>query len=239
MNIDSVGYFQTCWVISTLYLGIILNAMLADFFPRLTEVNSNNLVCNRLINEQLEIAFLVASPIIVGIIAFSKFIIILLYSAKFTIAVPVLQWMIAGTFFTIISWPLGVLFLAKNKGVFSFITESIWSIIYLLILFFGWRYHGFKILGYAYAFSGLIRLVLVYSSTMYLSNFKFNKTNILYGLGFGLIVMFALINVNSFSGNIQYFISLILFIGVLLISYFNLNKIININGFLNNIISKK
>mgnify|MGYP006187535497 CR=1 FL=1 len=43
MNIDAVGCFQACWMIATMYLGIILNAMLADFFPRLTEVNTNKI----------------------------------------------------------------------------------------------------------------------------------------------------------------------------------------------------
>jgi O-antigen/teichoic acid export membrane protein len=239
MNIDVVGYFQACWLISTLYLGIILNAMLADFFPRLTEVNLDNITCNRLINEQLEIAFLIASPMIVGIIVFSKLIITFLYSSNFTDAVPVLQWMIAGTFFTIISWPLGVLFLAKNKGIFSFITESVWSLVYLLFLFFGWNFFGFNSIGYAYVFAGLIRLVLVYFSTIHLSNFKFKRINLLYCIGFGGIVFFSLTNVLMFSGFIQYFISTILFIVVLAISYYNLNKIININKFIKIKILKK
>jgi antigen flippase len=239
MNIDAVGYFQACWLISTLYLGIILNAMLADFFPRLTEVNIDSLSCNRLINEQLEIAFLIASPMIVGIIIFARLIITLLYSSNFTLAVPVLQWMIAGTFFTIISWPLGVLFLAKNKGIFSFITEGIWSVVYLLVLYFGWQFYGFKTVGYAYVFSGFIRLILVYMSTIHLSNFKFNRINLLYGLSFGVIVVLTLINVTIFSGYIQYFISAILLLLVLVLSYFNLNKIININGFISSKILKK
>lgn len=32
LNIESVGFFQASWMINTTYIGIILNAMLADFF---------------------------------------------------------------------------------------------------------------------------------------------------------------------------------------------------------------
>lgn len=238
MNMDAVGYFQACWMIATLYLGIILNAMLTDFFPRLTEVNKNNNLCNRLINEQLEIAFLIASPMIVGIIVFAQLIIFILYSADFMLAVPILQWMIAGTFFTIISWPLGVLFLAKNKGIFSFITESTWSIIFLIILYLGWDFYGFKIIGYAYAFACVIRFILVYYSTIHLSNFKFNSFSIRYIISFGILVILTLLNVTFFSSYIQYVISGVLVISVLIFSYVNLNKIIDINGYIKNKIGK-
>jgi antigen flippase len=238
MNIDAVGCFQAAWMIATMYLGIILNGMLADFFPRLTEVNTNNSAINRLINEQLEIAFLVASPMIIGIIVFAHLIITILYSAKFTIAIPVLQWLIAGTFFTIISWPLGVLFLAKSKGIFSFVTESIWSVIFLVVLYFGWDFYGFKTIGYAYVFACAIRFILVYWSTIHLSGFKFSTINLKYTFFFGVLVVMALSNVTMFSGYIQYTISMVLVAVVLVYSYVYLNKIIDINGFIKGKIGK-
>jgi antigen flippase len=238
LNIDAVGYFQACWMIATMYLGIILNAMLADFFPRLTEVNTDNVAANRLINEQLEIAFLVASPMVIAIIVFAHLIITLLYSAAFMMAIPVLQWLIAGTFFTIISWPLGVLFLAKSKGGFSFITESIWSVVFLLLLFFGWDFYGFKTIGYAYFFACSIRFILVYWSTIYLSNFKFSKVNLKFILIFGTLVAVTLSNVSLFSNYVQYVLSLFLIMMTLIYSYIHLNKIIDINGFINSKIRK-
>lgn len=238
MNIEAVGCFQACWMIATLYLGIILNAMLADFFPRLTEVNTDNVAANRLINEQLEIAFLVASPMIVGIIVFAHLIITVLYSSEFILAIPVLQWLIAGTFFTIISWPLGVLFLAKSKGIFSFVTESIWSLVFLALLYFGWDFYGFKTIGYAYVFACAVRFILVYWSTLHLSNFKFSAINLRYSLFFGTLVVMTLANVTLFSSTIQYVISLVLIVVVIVYSYVYLNKIIDINGFIKGKIRK-
>lgn len=234
LGIDAVGCFQACWMIATMYLGIILNAMLADFFPRLTEVNKDNEAVNRLINEQLEIAFLVASPMIISIIVLARIIITVLYSHAFELAIPILQWLIAGTFFTIISWPLGVMFLAKSKGVYSFVIESIWNVIFVAILYFGWDFYGFKIVGYSYVFACLIRLILGYLSTIYLSKFKFSKINIKYIFVFGVLVIIALTNVTLFSNYIQYVISLIIMLIVMAFSYVNLNKIMDISGFISN-----
>ena len=239
MNIDVVGYFQACWMIATMYLGIILNAMLADFFPRLTQVNTDNVATNKLINEQLEIAFLIASPMIIIIIVFAHHIITLLYSAAFIMAIPVLQWLIAGTFFTIISWPLGVLFLAKSKGEFSFITESIWSIIFFAILYFGWDFYGFQTTGYAYIFACFIRFILVYLCAIYLSKFKFSKVNLKYILIFGSLVVITILNVNIFSHYLQYIISSVLIFLTLIYSYKHLNKIMDINVFIKNKIGKR
>ncbi|MBF7090647.1 O-antigen translocase [Flavobacterium sp. ALJ2] len=238
MNIDAVGCFQACWMIATMYLGVILNAMLADFFPRLTEVNEDNVAVNRLINEQLEIAFLVASPMIIGIIVFAQLIIKVLYSSEFILAIPVLQWLISGTFFTIISWPLGVMFLAKSKGLYSFVIESVWNIVFLVILYFGWNFYGFKVVGYSYVLACAIRFILVYGSTTYLSNFKFSTINLRYTFVFGLLVIIALTNVTLLSNNIQYIISLIIMLIVVIFSYINLNRIMDINGFINNKIRK-
>lgn len=238
MNIDTVGCFQACWMIATLYLGIILNAMLADFFPRLTEVNTDNLIANRLINEQLEIAFLFATPMIVGIIVFADLIIKILYSAEFIPAIPVLRWLISGTFFTIISWPLGVLFLAKNKGVFSFITEGIWNILFLAILYLSWDYFKFETIGYAYVIACFVRFVVVYFCTIHLSNFKFTKINLIYLLVFGVLVIMTMCNVIIVSGYFQYALSFVLILITLSYSYIHLNKILDIRGLLNEKIGK-
>ncbi|WDF59118.1 oligosaccharide flippase family protein [Flavobacterium sp. KACC 22758] len=234
MDINAVGCFQACWTIATMYLGIILNAMLADFFPRLTEINKNNEAVNRLINEQLEIAFLVASPMIVFILVFAQFIITILYSYAFAIAIPILQWLIAGTFFTVISWPLGVMFLAKSKGIYSFTIETIWNIIFISILYFGWSLYGFKIVGYSYVVACLLRFLLVYLSTKHLSSFKFNRSNIKYSFVFGILIIVALLNVNLFVDTTQYGISIIIILMTAIFSYINLNKIMNISGFINN-----
>ncbi len=140
-GMDSVGYFQAVMTISTLYINILLNSMLADYFPRLSMVHNDNTTSNKLINEQLEITLLLGTPMLLGMVTFSSLIITTLYSSSFAPAIPVFQWQIAGLFMTLISWPLGVMFLAKNKGLFAVLNETIRQIVFIAVIVFFYRYN--------------------------------------------------------------------------------------------------
>ncbi|MFV5692478.1 O-antigen translocase [Flavobacterium sp. LT1R49] len=239
VDIEAVGVFQASWMIGNLYLGIVLNAMLADFFPRLSEINTDDKASNNLINEQMEIALLVGSPLIIGLIAFAQLGITILYSSKFSAAIPLLQWQMLGSFIVLIAWPLGVMFLAKNKGVFNIFTDGIWSVAYLLFVFLGWDFFGFIVLGIAYVGACLIKLIAVYFSTSYLGKFRFTNINLLYIAFFGVLTILTLFNVLYFNGYLQYFFSGIIIVLAVLFSYFKLNKIININELIRKKIFRK
>ena len=59
-------FIQAAWVFGGLYVGFILQAMGADFYPRLTAVAKDNTECNRLVNEQAEVGLLIAGPGVSG-----------------------------------------------------------------------------------------------------------------------------------------------------------------------------
>src|SRR5205807_1610471 len=52
MGFEATGLYQSAWGLGGFYVGIILQAMGADFYPRLTAIIKNNTECNRLVNEQ-------------------------------------------------------------------------------------------------------------------------------------------------------------------------------------------
>ena len=193
-GMDAVGYFQAVVTITTLYINILLNSMLADFFPRLSAVNNDNIVSNKLINEQLEIALLLGTPMLLGMITFSSFVLTTLYSSSFAPAIPVFQWQVAGLFMTLISWPLGVMFLAKNKGLFAVLSETIKQIVFITVIVFFFDHIGLSILGISFFIAALINLMLVVLSVKYLGNFIFSRTNknyILRGFISILIVLYS------------------------------------------------
>jgi len=239
MNIESVGYFQAAWMIANMYINIVLNAMLADFFPRLSAINKDNIASNKLINEQLEMALVVGSPMIIALIAFAGIAMQVLYSSDFAIAIPVLQWQMAGSFIVLILWPLGVMFLAKNKGLFSIIINTVWSATYLLLIFFGWEYFGFNILGIAYFVAALTQLLAVFLSTRYLGKFSFSNINLRYIIIYGATTMLTMLNILYVGGYSQYLISGLLMVTALFYSYSRLKEIINIRMFLRTKILKK
>lgn len=130
---EQLGYFQAAWVISMTYIGFVLTAMGADYYPRLTAAIKNSHETNKLVNEQTEVAMLLAGPILLGMLALAPWVIKLLYSEAFAPAVSILRWQILGDIFKIISWPLGFVILAAGAGKTFLFTEFIAMAIFVLV----------------------------------------------------------------------------------------------------------
>jgi len=232
LGLDGVGYFQAAWSLSTVYLAIVLNAMGADFYPILSAINSDNYKVNQLINDQTEIALLIASPIIIGMLAFLPLIINIMYSARFGGAVNILQWQILGTFFRVLSFPLGYLLLAKGKGILYVITDLLFNIPFLIFVILGWPYFGLQITGISYLISYLICFFCVLCFSMKLSKFAFTKMNVKLILVFGALCLISFLNAYYCNTWVKYLFSFFLVILGLILSLTKLNKIVNVKSLL-------
>ena len=62
VGMEATGLYQSAWTLGGLYVAFILQAMGADFYPRLTACIRDREVANRLVNEQVEIGLLLAGP---------------------------------------------------------------------------------------------------------------------------------------------------------------------------------
>ena len=123
LGVDGVGQFQAAWNLSAIYVTLVLNAMAADYFPRLSEVNRDNARVCQLVNEQTEIALLLAGPLIIGMICFMDVVVTLFYSNRFGQSINILLWQTMGNLLKVISWPMGFVMLAKGKGGYFIFTE--------------------------------------------------------------------------------------------------------------------
>lgn len=235
IGLASVGMFQAVWTISRSYTGTLTNAMLADYFPRLSAVNRDNKAANQLINEQIEMTLLVGVPLILSMIIFAPLVINLLYSSSFDQAISLLQWQMAGTYFTLLSWPLGVLFLAKGKGQFCIMNDLSWCILYYLFVFYTWEKLGFISLGVIFPLAGLINVIMVITEVKLLSGFIFSVNNKnLIAFTFPVVV-FALVNVLLFSGWIKWGINSFLLLFTMIVCYRKLNNLIDITHWIKKI----
>ena len=90
IGFEAAGFYQSAWALGGLYVGVILQAMAADFYPRLTAMVHDHRACNRLVNEQARMGLLLAGPGVLATLTFAPAVIALLYSAKFGAAVGIL-----------------------------------------------------------------------------------------------------------------------------------------------------
>jgi PST family polysaccharide transporter len=175
-GVEANGLFQAAWGISGVFAGFILNAMGADFYPRLTAAANDNREVNRLVNEQTEVGILLALPGLLGTLVFSPWVIRIFYSANFREAAVLLPWFILGLFGRVISWPLSYIQLAKGAARWFGLTETGFSVLHLGLVWAGLR--GLGLTGAAVAFAVLyvVYTLALLWMTAHLSGFRWSKS---------------------------------------------------------------
>ncbi len=125
LGAEALGQFQSAWMISMTYIGFVLGAMGTDYYPRLTAAIRDPLAVNRMVNEQTEVALLLAGPVLLAMLMLAPWVIQLLYSSQFDQAAGLLRWQILGDVLKIASFPLGFILLAAGAGRTFMVTESL------------------------------------------------------------------------------------------------------------------
>lgn len=178
LDIEAVGYYSAAWGFGVFYVGFILQAMGADFYPRLTAVAKDNEECNRLVNEQSEVGLLIAGPGLLATLTFAPFVIDLFYSDKFGPAVEVLRWICLGMMLKVTSWPMGFVLMAKGRGTLFFWSELASNLVYLSLIWLGVTTYRLNGAGMAFFGSYVIYWLGIYLIVSRLSGFRWSTANL-------------------------------------------------------------
>lgn len=228
-GLELVGNFQASWTISTGYIGILLATMQTDFLPRLTSKINFRILTRNLLNDQLEVLFIVGSPFLILLIYFSKQVISILYSSEFTDASIILQWNLLSVMFIFVGWTLGVYFLAKGLGKFIIITDLFWFLIFGLFIYFGFSNFGASVVGFSYFVATFLKSIFNYCILYFKLNFYFSIRNIfIFCFNFSLMIL-SFVFVNFLHGYYLIYSGSLLFLISLIFSYFQLNKVLNVH----------
>lgn len=163
VGLQSVGLYSAAFALSGVFINFILNAMGADYYPRLTALSEDKVAVNRLVNQQTEIGLLLAVPGILATIVLAPWIIEVFYTIEFLPAVKLLQWFTLGCLGRVVSWPIGYLIIALGRGRWFFISETSFTIVHLLLVAIFLYYFGIQ--GVAIAF---FLMYIGYAATIYL-----------------------------------------------------------------------
>jgi antigen flippase len=176
-GIVATGMYQSAWTIGGLYVGFILQAMGADFYPRLSAAANNNEECNRLVNEQALVGLLIAGPGVVATLTFAPLVISLLYSTKFGAAVGVLRWICLGSTLQLLTWPMGFIIVAKARRRLFLLSELLWAIAAMVLAWGCVNWWGLNGAGLAFFLSYIAHWLVVYPITRRLSGFRWSLQN--------------------------------------------------------------
>jgi O-antigen/teichoic acid export membrane protein len=180
-GLDAAGNYGAAWTLGGLYVGILLQAMGADFYPRLVGAADNHPRCNNLVNEQTQVSLLLAGPGIIATLTFAPLVISIFYSGEFTQAVDVLRWICLGIAFRIITWPIGFIIIAKNRQVIFLASEIAWTIVNVGLTFALVRAFGLDGAGMAFFASYVFHGLMIYLIVRRLVGFRWTGTNLRIG----------------------------------------------------------
>jgi enterobacterial common antigen flippase len=177
VGMEATGLYQSAWTLGGLYVAFILQAMGADFYPRLTACIANREAANRLVNEQVEIGLLLAGPGVLATLTCAPLAIALFYSSRFLPAVEILRWICLGTLLQVVTWPMGYIIVAKARQSLFFWCEAAWAVVSLALAWVCVSAFGLKGAGIAFFGSYIFHGVLIYRVIRRISGFRWSAEN--------------------------------------------------------------
>lgn len=159
-GVTDVGYFQSCMQVTQSSLNIVLLAMAADYFPRLSKIQGNINETQKVLSQQGEVATLLCCPIIVGMIIFAPLIIHILLSDEFIVIHETLVWFILATVFRLPIWANKYVVLANGKTKLFVFLELINSLLLFVFYYIGYNLFGLKGMAWGFIFQQIIYTVI-------------------------------------------------------------------------------
>jgi PST family polysaccharide transporter len=193
-GLDALGLYTAAWTLSGYAVQVILAAMGSDFYPRLTAAAGESEAMNRLVNEQIEMGVLLATPALCGMLTLAPLVLGLVFSRDFSGAVPLVQLMSFGASFRVVAWPIGYIMLARSRKGLFMASEAFGAVCGLVLLAVGLGWWGLNGAGVAGAVSAFLFGVFVWGCARVVTSFRFSRRSLLIvcahwvvlGVGYGV-----------------------------------------------------
>ena len=182
-DLKTVGLYNTGYILTMTYAGLVFSAMETDFFPRLSAVNTQWRSCNDIVNKQIEVSLLLISPMLVAAQFAIPFVIPILFTTKFMPVVDMVRILLLAIYLRAIKLPISYLPLAKGDSLSYLFLEAVYDILVVLLVI--WGYSEWQLLGTGVAIT--ISAVFDYFMIMGYSYLKFHYRPTASVLGYSLL----------------------------------------------------
>lgn len=160
-GLDVVGFYNTGFMMTMTYAGMVFQAMETDYFPRLSAVEGTGFELNSVVNKQIEVSLLLVSPLLAMFILGSPFILRLLFSAKFLPVVDMMKIALLAMYFRAVTLPIEYISLSKGDSVAYLFLEAVYDVMFIAMVILGFRFWALEGTGIALVLLGLVNMVMV------------------------------------------------------------------------------
>ena len=175
-SMADVGLFQAANSLTNQYIGIVFSALALDYFPRISAVSEDAGQLRDVVNRQAEIVILIATPLLLALIAMASLVIRILLSADFLPTIPLVRWLALGTLLQAVTFPLGYIFLAKNnKKVYMWGEVITGNILWIICSVAGYLLFGLVGLGISVVARSLLDIGISYTLCRHFYSFSYYR----------------------------------------------------------------
>lgn len=118
----------------TTYVGMIMNAIATDYYPRLAAINNDNAKCRETVSQQGEVGVMILAPMLTFCLVFMPFVLNILYSDRFLAANEYISWACLGMILRFGSWVISFMFVAKAESKLFIKVELAANLYYLILV---------------------------------------------------------------------------------------------------------
>ena len=169
-SLQDLGYYNAGYMLTVTYGSMVFAALEYDFFPRLsaTCACSKRPRINACVSRQVEMSLLFIAPMVAVLLACLPLLLPLLFSGRFMPVVGMLQFSLPSLLFRSVSLPTAYLTLAKDDARSYLLTEMVYDIGMLGLLWGGYRLGGVTGMGVFF-------LVVSAFYALFLQGYMFHK----------------------------------------------------------------
>lgn len=207
-NISDVGLFQAGMQITNISIDLVFTAMAGDFYPRLAAICKDKEQANVLVNQQAEVASLICTPILIGMLTFCPVLIQIFLSSEFLPVQYLIHWLLLAASFRASTWTIHYVVLAHGDTKAYFYLVVFTNSLLLCFYPLGYWLWGLRGLGVGY-----LAMVVINGVVMYV--FVHRKYHIAYMQTFSALLfssifvcLLAFLSAQLLSGWVMYLINI-------------------------------
>lgn len=197
LGLDALGQFEATWALTMTYLGFVLNAMAADYFPRLSSVIHEPKVANAMVNEQLQLALILGGPLILATIGLAPIALTVLYTSEFKDAAPLLQLMTLGNIFKLGSWSMGFTVVAKGRSGLFMLLQLNFNLCFTAFLLWQIDNFGTFAIGAAFIAAYGAQMIMTWMAARTIISFSWEKLSLRLMLSYFIAAVILLLIVRT------------------------------------------
>lgn len=240
-SLADVGYYSAGFAITNSYFGLVITALMTDYYPRIAAVNKDNYALQDELNKQSVVSLVLCCPMFVAFMTLLPLFIQLLYSMDFMPTVDFVKWSIYFTLITACSNQVDMILVAKGETKVFLTISVIFRVLQTVLCIGLYGLLGLKGLGIAYMTLGIVHMTIMCITVYYLYKIRFTR---FFVMMLAIVLLFAVSSTiiqSLLTGVRYYYVSALVFIASCFFSYMISVKHLKLDvaSFIKNRISNK